>query len=48
MAYLVPARGYLIVNGVQIHSREGIAIRQDQDVEIEAQNDSEILPIDPA
>jgi redox-sensitive bicupin YhaK (pirin superfamily) len=46
MAYLVPAHGDIIVNGFSIHAREGAAIHQDSQVEIEAQNDSEILLID--
>jgi redox-sensitive bicupin YhaK (pirin superfamily) len=46
MAYLVPARGDLKVNGVAIRSREGAAIREDRVVDIEAETDSEILLID--
>jgi redox-sensitive bicupin YhaK (pirin superfamily) len=48
MAYLVPARGDVIVNGTPIHTCEGVAIRDDKRIEIEAQNDSEILLIDVA
>jgi redox-sensitive bicupin YhaK (pirin superfamily) len=48
MAYLVPARGDVSVNGSPIRSREGVAIRQDSQVAIEAQSDSEILLIDTA
>lgn len=48
MAYLVPARGDVIVNGFPIRTREGAAIRQDKRVDIEAQKDSEILLIDTA
>jgi quercetin 2,3-dioxygenase len=48
MAYLVPARGEVIVNGMQILAREGAAIRQERIVEIESQIDSEILLIDAA
>jgi len=48
MAYIVPARGDVVINGVEVHSREGAAIRQEQHIEIEAKNDSEILLIDAA
>jgi quercetin 2,3-dioxygenase len=48
MAYLVPARGEVIVNGMQILAREGAAIRQERIVEIESETDSEILLIDAA
>jgi redox-sensitive bicupin YhaK (pirin superfamily) len=48
MAYLVPARGEVVVNGVQIRAREGAAIRQDRVLDIESQTDSEILLIDTA
>jgi quercetin 2,3-dioxygenase len=48
MAYIVPATGELKVNGVAIQSREGVAVREDKIVEIEALNDAEILLIDVA
>ena len=48
MAYLVPARGDIIVNGSPILTREGAAVRDEKHLEIEAQNDSEILLIDAA
>lgn len=48
MAYLVPARGDIAVNGVTIHAREGAAIRRDRLVEMASENDSEILLIDTA
>jgi redox-sensitive bicupin YhaK (pirin superfamily) len=47
-AYLVPAYGDVVVNGVHIHAREGAAIRQYRALEIESQTDSEILLIDAA
>ncbi len=48
MAYLVPARGDVFVNGVRIQAREGAAIRHERIVEIESEADSEILLIDAA
>jgi hypothetical protein len=48
MAYLVPARGDITVNGVKVHAREGAAIRQDRLVAIVSEDDSEILLIDTA
>ena len=48
MAYLVPARGDVIVNGTRIQPREGAAIRQERTVEIGSETDSEILLIDAA
>lgn len=48
MAYVVPARGEIKVNGVTIHAREGAAIRQATVVEITSEDDSEILLIDAA
>jgi redox-sensitive bicupin YhaK (pirin superfamily) len=48
MAYLVTARGDVVVNGTRIHSREGAAIRRDRHLEIEARDDAEILLIDAA
>lgn len=48
MAYLVPARGDVIVNGFPIHTREGAVVRDEKHLEIEAQNDSEIVLIETA
>ena len=45
-AYLVPAAGEVIINGLSLQAREGAAIHSDRHVEIEAKADSEILLID--
>jgi len=46
LAYLVPARGRVRVNGVEINARDGAAIRDEPDLTIEALEDAEILLAD--
>jgi quercetin 2,3-dioxygenase len=48
IAYIVPARGDLVVNGVQINNGDGVAVSHDARVEIEARNDAEFLMVDAA
>jgi len=46
--YLVPAQGSVEVNGVQILTRDGAAISNEQVVKIKALEDSEIVLVDAA
>lgn len=45
-AYLVPATGRLTVNGKPIAARDGLAIRDEDTIEITAEDDSELLLAD--
>jgi redox-sensitive bicupin YhaK (pirin superfamily) len=45
-AYLVPATGWLRVNGVEVSARDGAMITSDEAVRIEALEPSEILLAD--
>lgn len=45
-AYLVPATGRLRVNGVELAARDGAVIREEDEIEIAAAEDSELLLAD--
>lgn len=45
-AYLVAARGRIRVGGQEAGARDGVAIRDEAQVEIEALEESEILAVD--
>ena len=45
-AYLVPATGKLLVNGTTAKARDGVAIRDQTSIDIEALEDSELLLAD--
>jgi redox-sensitive bicupin YhaK (pirin superfamily) len=47
-AYLVPAKGSVEVNGVQIHPRDGAAITGEEIVAVSAIQDAEIVLVDAA
>lgn len=42
-AYLVPAVGSVIVNGVRVEAREGVALRDEPWIEVEALSDAELV-----
>lgn len=42
-AYLVPAKGALVVNGVQVAERDGMLLRDEHHVRIEATTDAELV-----
>ncbi|MFM0097155.1 pirin family protein [Paraburkholderia nemoris] len=42
-AYLVPAMGSVIVNGVRLAAREGVALREEPSIEVEALSDAELI-----
>lgn len=42
-AYLVPAVGSVIVNGVRVDTREGVALRDETSIEVEARSDAELV-----
>jgi redox-sensitive bicupin YhaK (pirin superfamily) len=42
-AYLVPAAGLVIVNGVRVEAREGVALRGEPSIEVEALSDAELV-----
>ena len=46
--YLVPARGAVDVNGVRVHARDGVAIRDEARLTITALEDSELVLVDAA
>ena len=46
LAYLVPARGTVTVNGVEVSERSGAAIRDVDSLEIMASQDAEIILVD--
>ncbi len=45
-AYLIPARGGILVNGVKVSERAGVAITGEQALSIEAVEDAEIVLLD--
>jgi redox-sensitive bicupin YhaK (pirin superfamily) len=47
-AYLVPARGAVKVNGVELAARDGAAIVDERDLRVEALEDAEIVLVDAA
>jgi redox-sensitive bicupin YhaK (pirin superfamily) len=47
-AYLVPATGSVTVNGIRAGARDGVAISDENDVSIVANEDSEIVMVDVA
>jgi redox-sensitive bicupin YhaK (pirin superfamily) len=47
-AYLVPATGKVEVNGVAAEARDGVAIRDVNEIAVTAINDSEIILVDAA
>ena len=47
-AYLVPATGSVTVNGTRAATRDGVAISEEDDLTIVAQEDSEIVMVDVA
>ena len=47
-AYLVPATGKVEVNGVAAEARDGVAIRDVEEIAVTAINDSEIILVDAA
>ncbi|HWL19147.1 MAG TPA: pirin family protein [Bradyrhizobium sp.] len=42
-AYLVPAVGSVIVNGVRVEAREGVALRDEPSIDVEALSDAELV-----
>jgi hypothetical protein len=42
-AYLVPAVGSVIVNGVRVETREGVALREEASIEVQALSDAELV-----
>lgn len=47
-AYLVPATGAIEVNGVSAKARDGVAIRDEAEIAITANEDSEVVLVDAA
>jgi len=47
-AYLVPARGAIMVNGTAAQARDGIAIRDEREFTITAEDDAEIVMVEVA
>jgi len=45
-AYLVAATGDILVNGTLAHERDGVALHEEPEVEIEAMRDAEIVLVD--
>src|SRR5690606_7188653 len=45
-AYLVPAKGKVAVNGVELNERDGAAIRDEQALRIRAGADSELVLVE--
>ncbi len=45
-AYLVPARGSVQINGVGAKARDGVSVREETEITIEAMEDAEILLAD--
>lgn len=48
LGYLVPATGRIKVNGVEVNARDGIAIKDETVLRIEALEDSELVLVDTA
>lgn len=42
-AYLVPAIGSVVVNGVRVETREGVALYDERSIEVEALSDAEVV-----
>ncbi|PKH18529.1 hypothetical protein CIB54_18320, partial [Pseudomonas fluorescens] len=47
-AYLVPATGTIEVNGVRAHARDGVAVADEQVLQVTAIENSEIVLVDLA
>jgi redox-sensitive bicupin YhaK (pirin superfamily) len=47
-AYVVPATGLVEVNGVQVHARDGVAVRDEAVLRFTAVEDTEIVLVDAA
>lgn len=47
-AYLVPAKGAVKVNGVEVNARDGVAIEDVEEITIEATADAEIVLVETA
>ncbi len=47
-AYLVPAAGAILVNGVALDARDGAAIKDEAELVVEALADAEIVMVDAA
>jgi redox-sensitive bicupin YhaK (pirin superfamily) len=47
-AYLVPARGKVRIGAVTASARDGIAIREEKEIEVLALEDSEVVLVDAA
>ena len=45
-AYLVPARGTITVNGVEVGERDGVVVSGDEEIRIEARDEAEIVLAD--
>jgi len=45
-AYLVPARGTITVNGIEVGERDGVVVNGDETIRIEAREDAEIVLAD--
>ena len=48
VAYLVPARGSVTVNGVRLNPRDGAAIRDEAELRIEAEDEAELVMVEAA
>ena len=48
VAYLVPARGSVTVNGVRLNPRDGAAIRDETELRIEAEDEAELVRVEAA
>lgn len=46
LAYLVPAKGSVVVNGVRLNERDGAAIRDEKQLRIEANEDAELVLVE--
>ncbi len=48
LAYLVPAKGRVLVNGLELNARDGAAIRQETSLDIQALDDAELVLVETA
>jgi redox-sensitive bicupin YhaK (pirin superfamily) len=48
VAYLVPARGRITVNGVVASSRDGIAVRDEERLVVTATEEAEVVVVEAA
>ena len=48
VAYLVPARGSVMVNGIRLNPRDGAAIRDETELRIEAEDEAELVMVEAA